>query len=225
MIGRLVGYLSATSTVLHDDNTQAAPKQPDCVKYPVITTIQETQPSPAPSPGLVFNGTQPSSVDKSLETQTSTSYLPKPTGTISTSEKCHNASVTIVKLGKDHTSHDIILSPNNNTAIHKTQSHNDQMTGSSLCSEVSAVHSSMSVISHGVAGGIYGSSSDEEAITGRQKVILSQPNRMEKTEGSHEFVDSGFHERSQSDANSVILNPCGDIQGSGYDNHYSLTDL
>ena len=220
-----MGYLSATSTVLHDDNTQAAPKQPDCVKYPVITTIQETQPSPAPSPGLVCNGTQPSSVDKSQDTQTYSFCLPKSIATTSTSELCKNASVSMVNPGEVNTLHYTILSPNNNTAIHKTQSHNDQMTGSSLCSEVSAVHSSMSVISHGVAGGIYGSSSDEEAITGRQKVILSQPNRMEKTEGSHEFVDSGFHERSQSDANSVILNPCGDIQGSGYDNHYSLTDL
>ena len=104
------------------------------------------------------------------------------------------------------------------------QSQNNQMTCSSLCSEVSTVHS-MSVISHGVTGGIYGSSSDEEAITGRQKVVVSQPNRMKKTEGSHEFVDSGFHERSQSDATSVILTPCGDIQGSGYDNHYCWTYL
>ena len=217
-----MGSLSATSTVLHDDNTQAAPQQPDCVKYPVITTIQETQPSPTPSPGLVCNGTQPSSDNKSLETQTDSFYLPKSTGTISTSEMCCNASM--VKSGKDHTSHDTILSQNNKPVFHKTQSQNDQMTGSLRCSEVSAVHA-MSVISHGVTGGIYGSSSDEKAITVRQKVILCQPSHIEKTESSHEFVDSGFHERSQSDANRVILTPCGDIQGSGYDNHYTLTDL
>ena len=137
---------------------------------------------------------------------------------------CRNASGTMVKPGKDSTSHDSLLSPNNNTAIHKTQSQNNPMTGSSQCSEVSTVHS-MSVISHGVTGGIFGYSSEEEAITGQQKVVLCQSSHVEKTVGSHEFVDSGFHERSQSDANSVILNPCGDNRGSGFDNHYCLTDL
>ena len=210
--------------MLHDDNTQAAPKQPDCVKYPVITTIQETQPSPTPSPGLVCNGTQPSSVNKSRDTQTNSFCLPKSIATTSTSELCKNASVSMVNPGEVNTSHDNILSPNNNTAIHKTPSQNDQMTGSLRCSEVSTVHS-MSVISHGVTGGIYGSSSDEEAIRGRHKVVLCQSSHVEKIEGSHEFVDSGFHERNLSDANSVIFNPCGDNRGSGFDNHYSLTDL
>ena len=63
---------------------------------------------------------------------------------------------------------------------------------------------------------------DALPISGRQKVILCQPSHMEKTESSHELVDSGFHERSQSDANSVILTPCGDNRGSGYDNHREL---
>ena len=213
-----MGSLSATSTVLHNDNTQAAPQQPDCVKYPATKTTEETQPGSTTCLGLVCNGTQPSSVDKSQDTQTNSFCLPKSIATNSTSELCKNASVSMVNPGEVNTLHDTILSPNNKTAIHKTPSQNDQMTGSSQCSEVSTVHS-MSVISHGVTGGIYGSSFDEEAITGRQKVILSQPNRMKKTEGSQELVDSGFHERSLSVANS------GDIQGSSFDYHYCLTDL